>query len=39
MPSGPVYGARYGDAYILSPPVAGPGGGTGPGGKGLTEKK
>ena len=29
MPSGPVDGASDGDAYIFSPPVAGPGGGTG----------
>ena len=35
MPLGPVDGASDGDAYIFSPPVAGPGGGTGPGGRGL----
>ena len=29
MPSGPDYGASYGDADFFSPPAAGPGGGTG----------
>ena len=29
MPSGPYYGASYGDADFFSPPAAGPGGGTG----------
>ena len=29
MPSGPVYGARYGDVDLFSPSAAGPGGGTG----------
>ena len=29
MPSGPIYGARYGDADLFSPSAAGPGGGTG----------
>ena len=29
MPSGPVYGAIYGDADLFSPPAARPGGGTG----------
>ena len=28
MPSGPDYGASYGDADLFSPPAAGPGGGT-----------
>ena len=28
MPSGHVYGASYGHAYLFSPPAAGPGGGT-----------
>ena len=31
MPSGPVYGASYGDADLFSPSAAGPGGGTGRG--------
>ena len=29
MPSGPVDGESDGNAYIFSPPAAGPGGGTG----------
>ena len=28
MPSGPIDGVRDGDAYIFSPPTAGPRGGT-----------
>ena len=35
MPSSPVDGASDGDAYIFSPPAAGPGGSAGPGGRGL----
>ena len=29
MPSGPDYGASYGDADFFTPPAAGRGGGTG----------
>ena len=39
MPLGPVYGASHGDADFFSPPAAGPGGGTGCGGKGLLEER
>ena len=39
MPSGPDYGASYGDANLFSPPTAGPGGGTGRGGRGLLEER
>ena len=35
MPSSPIDGASDGDAHIFSPPTAGPGGGTGLGGRGL----
>ena len=36
MPLGPIDGASDDDAYIFSPPAAGPVGGTGQGGKGLS---
>ena len=39
MPSGPVDGASDGDAYIFSPLAAGPGGGIGPGGRGLSKER
>ena len=39
MPSSPVDGASDGDAYIFSPLVAGPGGGTGPGSRGLSQER
>ena len=39
MPSGPDYGASYGDADFFSPPAVGPGGGTGGGGRGLPEER
>ena len=39
MPSGPVYGASYGDADLFSSPIVGPGGGTGRGGRALAEER
>ena len=39
MPSGLVYGASYGHAYLFSPPVARLGGGTGRGARGLPEDR
>ena len=39
MPSGPVDGASDGHAHIFSPLAAGPGGGTGSGGRGLPQDK
>ena len=39
MPSGPVYGASYGDADLFSPPTTGLGGGTGRGGRGFLAER
>ena len=39
MPSGPVDGASDGYAYIFSPPAVGLGGGTGLGGRGLSQER
>ena len=38
MPSGSVDGASDGHAHIISPPAAGPGGGTRSGGRGLPQR-
>ena len=39
MPSGPDYGASYGDADFFSPPTVGPGGGTRCRGRGLPDER